>query len=535
MAAVKETPRQRMIGLMYLVLLALLALNVSRETLDAFALINESVVQTVKVTTQNLQDVYKNFEVSYQFNQMKVKPFWEKAKEAKRLSKEMITYIENTRNELISLTEGLPIDIAREIKINDCSKKDNNTIPTNYFFGNSMDGSKGKARELKEKLKVFHKNIVKLIDPYMADKLNLGWSTNEPYYNADGLKENWEMHFFYNTILAADITLLNKLILDVRVAEFDVVNLVYKSIGQGDFKFDKVEAKVLPKSEFVYAGDDYTAQIIVAAFDTSQSPEVYYLNGVDSLPVNKIESANLIRVKPNDVTVRFNTSGEGQRKFAGLVRIKSAMNITNNYHFKGEYVVVNPSFSISPTNMNVLYSGVDNPVSIAVSGVIKESLVPVISCGTIKPKLKGNGWIVNVSPECSEATISISAVVNGQRKQMGLQSFRVKKLPDPKATISNKNNGAINRDIMIAAGKIEAKMPDDFEFAYSFSIKSFTMTIQRGINISNYKSGNAHLTEEMIQQLKRTNKGQKIVFDNIIAEDPLGDKRFLSPIVFNIE
>lgn len=535
MAGFKETPRQKMIGVMYLVLLALLALNVSKEVIDAFALINESVVQSSKPLSQNLQEVYKNFEANYQFNQAKVKPFWEKAQVARKLSLEMVKYIEKMRNELISVTEEINTDSVFETNITKYKKKDNNTVPTQFFLGSSVDGSQGKARELKEKIQNFQKNLVGLIDSKVTDKMNFSLSTEGPYHNADGMEETWEMHFFYNTILAADITLLNKLILDVRMAEFDVVNLLHKSIGQGDFKFDKIEAKILPKSEFVFAGEDYSAQVIVAAFDTSQSPEVYFMNGVDSLPAKMIESASLIRVKPNDVTLRFPTSGEGLRKYAGFVRIKSAVNVANDYHFRGEYMVANPSFSISPTNMNVLYTGVDNPVSIAVSGIIKESLIPVISCGTIKPKPQGSGWIVNVPPDCKEALISISAQVNGQRKQVGVQKFRVKMLPDPKATISNKNKGVINRNIMIAAGMLVAKMPDDFEFAYSFSIKSFTMTIQRGFNVTNYKSGNANLTEEMIQQVKRTNKGQKIVIEDIIAIDPLGSERLLSPIVLNIE
>jgi len=432
-------------------------------------------------------------------------------------------------------TEEINTDSVFETNIAKYNKKDNNTVPTHFFLGSSVDGSQGKARELKEKIQNFHKNMVTLVDPKVTDKINFSLSTEGPYYNADGMEENWEMHFFYNTILAADITLLNKLILDVRMAEFDVVNLLHKSIGQGDFKFDKIEAKILPKSEFVFAGEEYSAQIVVAAFDTSQSPEVYFMNGVDSLPSKMIESASLIRVRPSEVTLRFPTSGEGQRKYAGFVRVKSAVNVSNDYHFHGEYMVAIPSFSISPTNMNVLYTGVDNPVSIAVSGIIKESLVPVISCGTIKPKPKGDGWIVNVPPSCKEATISISAQVKGQRKQVGIQKFRVKMLPDPKATISNKSKGPINRNIIITAGMLVAKMPDDFEFSYSFSIKSFTLTIQRGFNVTNYKSGNANLTEEMIQQIKRTNKGQKIVFEDIIAIDPLGSERLLSPIVLNIE
>lgn len=107
MAGFKETPRQKMIGVMYLVLLSLLALNVSKEVINAFALINESVVRSNKPLTQNLQEVYKNFEANYQFNQAKVKPYWEKAVVARKLSMEMVKYIEKMRNELISITEEI--------------------------------------------------------------------------------------------------------------------------------------------------------------------------------------------------------------------------------------------------------------------------------------------------------------------------------------------------------------------------------------------------------------------------------------------
>ncbi|MBI9039200.1 MAG: hypothetical protein JEY97_13785 [Bacteroidales bacterium] len=482
-----------------------------------------------------MQDIYSNFEKNYQLNQVKVKSFWEKAKEAKLLSREMVKYINYIRNELISKTEGISIDSAKNISVKEIRKKDNYTIPTNYFIGNLDDGSDGVAKELKDKINEYRQEMLKLVDPKNLDNVNLGLTTEGPYYNNDGKEQNWETHFFYNTIIAADIPILNKIISDIYNAEFDVVNLLHKSIGQGDFKFDRIEAKVLPKSDFVFIGDEYTAEIIVAAYDTTQSPEIYYSKNIDYLPVTQYKQATLLDSKTGKkVIISFSAKSEGIKKYAGFVRAKTGTGIVNDYHFNSEYVVAKPSCTISAKKMNVFYIGVNNPVSISISGIPKENLIPSISCGTLKPDTFSNDWIVNIPPGFTEAIINISANINGVIKELGVKEFRVKRLPNPVATIANKNSGIIDREIMIAAGVISPKMPSDFEFDHSFVISSFTMTIQRGFKVYHFNSSNSYLTDEMIEQIKRTNRGQNIVFENIVARDPDGIDRTISPLVLTI-
>ena len=534
MGAIRETPRQKMIGMMYLVLLALLALNVSKDVINAFVVVDENILQSNENLSKKLQDIYLNFEKIYQLNRIKVKPFWEKAKEAKILSQEMVQYIDNIRYELISKTEGISIDSAKNISVKDIQKKDNNTIPTNYFLGNSDDGSDGVSKELKDKINEYNKIMLKLVDPKYSDIVNLGLSTEGPYYNADGKEQNWETHFFYNTILAADIPILNKIISDIYNAEYDVVNLLHKSIGQGDFKFDKIEAKVLPNSNFVFIGDEYKAEIIVAAYDTTQNPEIYFLEGVDYLPLSQLDQATLLDRIPGKTNIMFPARSEGIKKYAGIVRTKTSTGIIQDYHFNGEYVVAEPSYTISAKKMNVFYIGVGNPVSISISGIPKENLIPSISCGTLERDPSNDDWIVNIPPDFTEAIINISANINGVIRKLGVKKFRVKRLPNPVATIANKNSGVIDREIMIAAGVISPKMPSDFEFDHSFLISSFTMTIQRGFKVYHFNSSNSYLTDEMIEQIKRTNRGQNIVFEDIIARDPDGVERTISPIVLTI-
>lgn len=534
MAAAKETPRQRMISMMYLVLTALLALNVSKDVLNAFVVVNDTILESNTNLSYKLDEIYANFEKNYLFNQDKVKPYWEKAQEARSKSEEIINFIKNIRYELISETESIPIDSAKVISLQKLKRKDNFTVPTNYFIGSSLNNYNGAAKQLKDKLGVFREEMLKLVDEKNLSNFKIGLDTEGSYYNADGKEESWETHFFYNTIQVADVAILNKIISDVHNAEFDVVDLLHKSIGQGDFKFDKIEARIIPENKLIFSGDQYTAEIIVAAYDTSQSPEVYYLPDADYLSESQIGKAKLIEGKSGKIAISFPTGSEGLKKYAGLVRVKMATDVINDFHFTGEYMVTKPSYSISAKKMNVFYIGVPNPVSIDIAGIPRENLLPSISCGTIKPDPTSNDWIVTIPANCTDAVIKLSATINGEQKQFGSKIFRIKKLPDPSATIANKNSGVINRDILIAAGFLSPKMPDDFEFDHTFVISSFTMTIQRGFKVYNFNSKNAYLTNEMIEQLKLTNRGQSIVFENIIARDSDGETRNIPPIVLSI-
>ena len=197
----KETPRQRMIGIMYLVLTCLLALNVSKDVINAFVVVNENIVESNINLAQKLNDIYENFERNYEFNQVEVKPFWDKAKEARVLSDSMVNYITDIRYKLISESEGIPLDSAKTLNIQDIKKKDSNLIPTNFFLGNSDDGSSGTAKELKERIIEFRKKMLGLVDPKNFDNVNIGLSTDGPYYTTDGMEQNWETHFFIIQLL----------------------------------------------------------------------------------------------------------------------------------------------------------------------------------------------------------------------------------------------------------------------------------------------------------------------------------------------
>jgi gliding motility-associated protein GldM len=534
MASHRETPRQRMIGMMYLVLTALLALNVSKEVLNAFSVVNESVLLANETLSRKIRDTFTNFEKSYRLNPGEIGPSWNKANEAHRLSLDMIVYIEKMRDELIRKTEKISLDSVKKTPMMLLQNKEDYTTPTTFMMGNSDNGSSGKSGELKKKILEYRKNILNLVDPRYRNQIKLGLSTDGHYTDASGQKQSWEVHNFFEIPMAADIPILNKFITDVYNAELDVVNTLYNSLGADDFKYERIEAKIMPKTNYLFTGDQYEAEVIVAAYDTSQSPNVYYMRGVDSLPVSRKDQATLVTSKNGRIKFSFPASIAGTEKYAGFVSVRNASGIENTYHFHSEYVVAKPSLSVSATNMNVLYIGVNNPLSIAVSGIPRENIYPSISCGMLKPNPIKGGWMAIMTDGCKQATITVTAKMNGVMKPMGTESFRVKKLPDPLPYIANKKNGFISREMLISAGSIVPKMPDDFEFDYQFQIRSFRMTMQRGFNVNHYESQSSKLTDEMIKQIKNTNRGQTIIFENIIARSPDGADRTLSPLIISI-
>jgi len=524
-----------MIAMMYLVLYALLALNVSKQVLDAFIVVNHSIVVTNKNLSQRLGDIYSGFERDYQFNPEKVKPYWEKAIKARKLSEDFQKYLEQVKYQLVSKTEGIPSDSARVTPLRMLNQKDDYDKPTNFFLGNTDDGRNGVAIQLKKRLDQYREKLLSLVGKSNFKDIESNLSTTGPYYNADGHKENWQIHYFYNTILAADLTILNKFKSDVYNAEYEVVDNLYKSIGKGNFKFDKIDAKLLPQSDFVFLGDDYRAQVLVVAYDTSQSPTVYFKQGVNYLPVDQYKDAKKLRGKPGEMMINIPAWKVGVNKYAGFVRRTTSTGEVKDYHFSGEYIVSKPLITVSPKKMNIFYIGVDNPVSIAVAGIPAENLIPTISTGTIKQNPTGNDWIVDVPPGKKLALVKVYANIDGEKRQLGSKIFRVKNLPTPVATIAGKNSGFIDKDLILAAGAIAPKMPDDFDFDQTFVVSSFTMTIQRGFQVYHYKSKNAYLTNTMRDQIKRTNRGQHIIFENIIAHDSNGINRKLAPIIISIE
>jgi len=525
MAGYKETPRQKMIAMMYLVLTALLALNVSKEILDAFIVVNESTEATNETFSNKIEGTYTKFEQQLAISPNKVGPFFDQAMEVKAQADKMTNYIDSIKYTVIVHTDAkmLTIEQARNTPLTEIKAIDRYTEPTRFFFGNSDDGSAGEARVLKNNIDEYREQMLSVMG-LPSESHRLGLITDGDYHDADGQRQNWEQHNFYYIVLAADVAILSKLITEVKNAEFDVISYLFSSVTAEDFKFDEINAKVIPKSRYIFEGERYEAEIIVAAYDTKQAPSVYYMVGVDT--VRNINNARMIEGEKGVVKLDLPAASVGPQRYAGIIQVIDPSGQPQRYSFKDEYVVAKPSLTVSATKMNVFYTGVENPVSISVPGIARDQIIPSISVGTLTRDPAGENFMVRIpGGTTGNATVTVNADFDGSTKMMGSAEFRVKRVPDPTAYVANVNGGNVPVNALIAAGAIIPKMPDDFDFDLNFVITSFTFVSIRSGDIFERRATNNILTDEMKNFVSASKRGTKVWLEDIMARGPDGNRR----------
>ncbi|MFN9595430.1 MAG: hypothetical protein ACK560_01430, partial [Bacteroidota bacterium] len=278
MAGGNLSPRQRMIGMMYLVLTALLALNVSKEIINAFVTVNDSLETSNKNTTSRNERVYADFNKAMQNDAAKVGPFNEKAQKVKKFSSDMVTYIEQLKTDITIKVEGLEKG-AKVPAAKDIARKDDYDVPTNLLCGDKADGRGFLATNLKVKIDEFKKNVVGSLSPadQSAFKARIDQVLNTKDPAAADVRDNkttWEMMNFYHNPVVATIALLTKFQADVRNVESEVINHLYTAIDAGSFKFDNLEARVIAPTSYVLNGQQYKADIFLAAFSSTSNPTI---------------------------------------------------------------------------------------------------------------------------------------------------------------------------------------------------------------------------------------------------------------------
>jgi gliding motility-associated protein GldM len=526
-----------MIGMMYLVLTALLALNVSKQILDAFIVVNESMEVTNSNFSKKLDNTYSKFEKQYQSNPAKVGPYWNKAVKARELSANLEHFVDSLKFMVIMKTEGLDsYDSAKNLPLNKAERVDNYNEPTNYFMGTSEDGSTGQARVLKTRIEQYKKQMLDLVDPKMRNTIKMGLETKGDYQDANKAKQNWEQHNFYHTILAATVTILNKIKAEVYNAEFDVVNHLYSAISAEDYKFDVIKAKVIPESRFVFSGESYNAEIIVAAYETKGKITGKWVPGTNELTPAMEGGARTIEGPDGVVALSIPAGGVGLQKFAGFLQVVDPSGQVKKYPFNEEFVVAKRAVSISPTQMLVFYKGVPNPLKVVVPGGGSDTKVE-ISYGTVT-KTDSN-YVVNIPASLTggplRAVVTVSATYGEKRVTLGSESFRLKSIPEPDLSIANVKTVNVNRNVLIGNPTIYALRPPGFDLPATFSVQSYTFvtTSSEGQSIVLQGTGRT-LSQDMVNQIKKARRDQVILIYDVKVQAPDGVRKLEKSITYRI-
>ena len=388
---------------------------------------------------------------------------------------------------------------------------------------------------------IFRDKLISKLDPGKGASIIEGlqgtFDTEKELKISDAESEPWPMANFYHIPLAAVVTNLSKIQTDVRNAESDVVKYLFREVDASDFKFDTLAAKVIAPN-LVFAGDEYKAEIFVAAFSTTQNPEVL-IGKVDTSDgglkmAGSIDSTSVVVDKGvGTYTVRANS--EGLKKYEGIIQVKAPSGAMIPYKFESEYMVMKTGVVVSPTKMNVLYVGVDNPISVSVPGVAPENVRPSLTGGNLKPDSKaGKGNYIATVKGGKEATVNVSADLGGSMRPMGKFVFRVKRVPDPEAFCAGQTDGLISKNKLAAAGAVIPKMKN-FDFDLTFKVTSFEVTMNIGGDLITTSASGNRFSAEMKNRIKSLKSGSRVYIENIKAVGPDGVPRKLKPINFKIQ
>ncbi len=541
----KETPRQKMIGMMYLVLTAMLALNVSSEVLEAFVLVDNGLSRTTENYRVKNDKIYAEFDNAALVNPIKVGPWKQKADEIKVKVKDIYSYVQDLKIEIVKSSEGeeTPALEGGNVISEKIEGKSDLDKAAKILIG--LEGS-GKAYELKRKLIDFREYIVKQIDPdkgaELIKSINGILNTEDPPVKEDGTRNSWESARFEHIPLISVLPQLTKVQVDVLNSEAEILNYLLQQIGASDFKFNVLKATVIPSSSVVFQGTEFKAEVFLAASDTTQQPRIYLcrfdstlnsttheyeykpIGSEEEVPVDKSGKGRFVR----------RAGSTGSVSWGGLIEMKAPDGTVVRKPFKHSYVVIPPSVVIAATKMNVLYLGVDNPLEISIPGVSPDKVSASISKGSIRP-VKSGGYVAQPGAGITSCEITVYAEGEGRsRKPMGTKTFRVKRVPPPLPEIIGVTGKTAAKNQLEASLGVIAKMPQDFDFELKYKVVGFKLSSTVGGFLQEKESKSSRFTDEQKKVINSLRPGSQVAITDVKAVGPSGEVVELSDMVLKI-
>lgn len=547
-------PRQKMIGMMYLVLTALLAMNVSKDILDAFIVVNGGIENSTESFSEKTGIYYSAFSSAAAESDI-AKQYQEKAFKVKNMSDELYTHIAELKKQLIKQTDGLPDGAPDSLfHISKVQSKDNYDVPT--LVMGLADPAKPKdgewsAVDLKNKINTFKDEILALFNEnkeaqeMMKQSLSV-LETPDPE-KGSGDDKNWESANFYHVPLAAVITILSKIQSDVRSAEAEAVAKLYENIDAGSVSFSKVDGFAFAKKAYVMDGDSFAAEIFTAAYNDLENPDIF---------IGKYDSALVAQGVVDEDKIMQGTKGEtwedfknggwfqlkeveagkgylkikegvGVHEWKGIIKVKTKKG-PKIYPFDHTFEVGRPSTTVAAEKMNVFYIGVDNPVSVS---------APMPNFTASGPGLSktSKGYVMRPPKSAKTVTITVTGEdESGNKVNLGKSEFRVKRIPDPISSIVGKTGSfAIKKAALNAASTVQAQM-DNFDFEVNVNVSSFKFSTVKSGMITEEKVNGFRLSGTCKNMISAATRNQKFYIEDIKCKMPDGSTRTLAPIIITV-
>jgi gliding motility-associated protein GldM len=542
MAGGKLSPRQKMINMMYLVLTALLALNVSKEILKSFHLMEVSFNKASENLDGKITKQMESFK-DQASNDPKLKPYYARAEEAKAITDDFVSYIEAIKTELVEKTGGRQ-DLDEEEQGGpayeaELTGMDNMEVHANFFMVDNADGSKEKGwrgKELEQKVNDTKAKLVAILKQDTANGIKIPETQMKAVDDACQLYavltdkekkkygDSWSAKYLEHSPLAGVVTMLTKMQSDAKATQgavLDVLNQGQKTA----FVIEELVPVVVPKSGgVIMSGDEYEAEIFLAAKTAGSENNEYTLDKGGSSIVREDGKA----------FYRATGGSPGVFEFGGVITVKTDEG-DKKYPFNAEYQVFKGGATISATKMNVLYIGVDNPISVGVPGVSPAGVSASMQGGSIRRS--GGDWVARVTQKGKAVIVASAKMSDGTVRRMGQMEYRVKQLPKPEAKWGTVESGtSMARSAVAIHRSIRAGMGPEFAFEglkYKVTGYRFVLAPRKGEAYMRSQKGSS-IPGGFSDRVRKAKKGDRILVDKIRAVGPDGKQRNLKPILIEL-
>lgn len=506
--SIPKEPRQLMINLMYLVLTALLALNVSAEVMNAFFSLDKGMKNSRNIVQRNNEAMINGInEQAKAYPSPKNDELATKAKEAQRIADEFVTYMDGVRTKLFEIAKGPSKDnpeIPQDIR--------NKDVTTNLFINEGLGSEiEGKIKETREKLLALTNN-----DAKVSEQLPLEIEALPP----GTTMKNWSEFKFKQMPVAAVFPIVGKMQSDAKSSASAVINWAAEQMGKIDIKFDAFQPAVSAEKSYVIQGEKYSADIFLSAFSTKADNVSISVNG-SSLPV-----------KEGLAHWETTASGLGEKTFNVSINVKNPLTgEMKNYQKEFKYEVGQRSVAVQLDKMNVFYIGVENPISVSAAGVSSNDL-KVSGSGVSLANKGGGHYIVTATTPTNDASITVAAPGVSQTFK-----YRVKRIPDPVPML-----GAKHKSKQMGNGEFKAQtfvdgVLESFDFDARCEIVGFEFTyLPKRQDPIVRQNGGKRFSGDVTEQINKAKPGDAYFFDDIKCKCP-GDAaaRNIGGLAFKIK
>ena len=458
MAAGKMSARQKMINLMYLVFIAMLAMNMSKEVLSAFGFMNEKLTENNVSTTEKNNEAYTNLATKAAEQAAKFGPLKLKADSIKTYSADFYTYLADLKGKMTANIED-----AKAYE-----SMDKTDFLDEYFF--KGDGFTAEGQQFIDKINNFKTDVTSALgaENKFVSVIENRFNTNDAT-NKDGKTIKWLDYRYKGFPLVASLTNITQMQADVKNTESDIVSALLKGKMEEALSLDNYKGIVALDKNAYFAGEKVTGKIVLGRYDATMVPDNVTLNGRDYK-----------NIQAGQVIIDMPAGNVGNHDIKGTISFTQNKEVVE-VPFESSYSVIpQPSEAVvSADKMNVVYRGLDNPISVSLPGVGDNNLRVSATGGA----LTGNRGKYSIRPGAGNtAIINVSAKLSSGKTVNSKATFRIKDIPPAMGSVRNQYGTVRMPKSGLSNAPIAAGLPD-FEFDLKISVKSFKVKVPGQLTI----------------------------------------------------